>query len=60
MYTFRTVLLAMKKLGTTSFQIKPEAYIKLRDSIMHKMWVSSDQDLVPLSLTGRTGDWDAN
>lgn len=60
MYTFKTVVAAMGKLGTSSFQIKPEAYIKLRDSIMHKMWVSSDQDLVPMSLTGRTGDWDNN
>lgn len=27
---------------------------------MHKMWVSSDSDVVPWSMTGRTGDWDAN
>lgn len=60
MYCYNTVVEALERLGTSVFQISQEAYLSFRDVCMHKIWVSSDDELVPLSMTGRTGDWDAS
>ncbi|UKB82817.1 T9SS type A sorting domain-containing protein [Chryseobacterium sp. MEBOG06] len=58
MYSYNTVVAAMKILGTTSFQIDAPAYLGFRDAVWHKLLIASDSDMVPLAMTGRSGNWD--
>lgn len=58
MYSYNTVVAAMKMLGTTRFQLDPSAYLGFRDAVWHKLFIASDSDMVPLAMTGRSGNWD--
>lgn len=60
MYSYNTVVAAMKILGTTSFQIDRSAYLGFRDAVWHKLLIANDSDIVPLAMTGRSGNWDEN
>lgn len=58
MYAYNTVIEVMKMIKNTSFQLDIPAYLNFRDAVMHKQLTASDNDLIPLSMTGRSGNWD--
>ncbi|MBO9692939.1 polysaccharide lyase family 8 super-sandwich domain-containing protein [Chryseobacterium sp.] len=58
MYSYNSVIKTLKMLGSTSFQISPQAYLGFRDAIWHKLFIFNDKGIVPLCMGGRSGNWD--
>lgn len=58
MYCYNSIVSCLKMFRGTSFQILPSVYTVFRDAIMHKLLTANDSDIIPLSLTGRSGNWD--
>lgn len=58
MYMYNSLIGAMKRIDNTIFQVSQASYLKFRTAILHKEFVTNDNNIVPLPLTGRTGAWD--
>ncbi|MFK7000218.1 polysaccharide lyase family 8 super-sandwich domain-containing protein [Flavobacterium oreochromis] len=58
MYAYNTLIYCLDVFGTTRFQIDAPAYKVFRDAVMHKLLISNDAGWIPLSMTGRSGNWE--
>lgn len=58
MYAYNSIISCLKIFDKTSFQIDSSAYKVFRNAIMHKLLTSNDSNIIPLCLTGRSGNWD--
>ncbi|MFK7049019.1 Chondroitin sulfate ABC endolyase precursor [Flavobacterium columnare] len=58
MYAYNTLIYCLDVFDTTRFQIKAPAYKVFRDAVMHKLLISNDAGWIPLSMTGRSGNWE--
>lgn len=55
MNSYQTAILVLNMWKKTSFQISEKEYLIFRNSIMHKILISTDSNIIPLPMTGRTG-----
>lgn len=58
MYAYNTIVYCLKIFDNSSFQIDSSAYLVFRNAILHKLLTTNDAGMLPLTMTGRTGDWD--
>jgi chondroitin-sulfate-ABC endolyase/exolyase len=58
MYAYNNVVNLLKHLDNTSFQISSNEYLVFRNSVIHKYLNTNDDGYLPLTITGRSGNWE--
>lgn len=58
MYAYNTVVYCLGILDNSIFQIDSATYLTFRDAILHKHLIANDYGIMPLSLSGRSGNWE--
>lgn len=60
MYAYNTVVYCLGILDNSMFQIDASTYLTFRDAMLHKHLVANDDDIMPLAISGRSGNWESN
>jgi len=60
MYAYQTVVKSLTFLDGSIFQVAPSAYLTFRDAMLHKHLITNDDNVLPLSMSGRSGNWEKN